>query len=98
MVDLLADPPTPEHRVALERLEEVTTVTPLADGSLRVVVADADQTIPDLIDAIESTGAAVRSVGQYQPTFDEVFIRLIEQHGEPAPPTGRLRTSAAAEV
>jgi hypothetical protein len=37
----------------------------------------------------------VRSVAQFQPSFDQVFIRLIEQHGEKRPPAGQLRVSAA---
>lgn len=98
IVDLQAEQPSPDHRPALERLEGVHQVTPLADGSLRMVVADAERMIPDLLDAVEQLGATVRTIGQYRPTFDEVFIRLIEQHGEPVPPTGRLQTSAVAEV
>jgi ABC-type uncharacterized transport system ATPase subunit len=63
------------------------------DTPLRVTVEDAQRAIPALLDALETRGAAVRAVAQYQPTFDEVFIRLIAQHGDPLPPAGRLVTS-----
>ncbi|MDQ3328945.1 MAG: DUF4162 domain-containing protein, partial [Chloroflexota bacterium] len=44
-------------------------------ASLRVVVEDARQAIPQLLDEIEASGAEVRSLGQVRPTFDEVFVR-----------------------
>lgn len=59
--------------------------------SLRVVVEDARQAIPQLLDAIEASGAEVRSVGQFRPTFDEVFVRLIERQGARRPPLAALR-------
>jgi hypothetical protein len=65
------------------------------DEPLRVTVDDANRAIPVLLEALEATGATVRSVAQFQPSFDQVFIRLIEQHGEKRPPAGQLRVSAA---
>ncbi len=65
--------------------------------SLRLTVDDAQRRIPSLLNALEAVGASIRSVGQYRPSFDEVFIQLIEQHGAPRPPVGALRTSPAPE-
>jgi ABC-2 type transport system ATP-binding protein len=65
------------------------------DGTLRVTVESADRAIPALLDALDSKNIAVQSIAQVRATFDEVFIRLIEQHGEGRPALGRLRTSAA---
>jgi hypothetical protein len=66
--------------------------------ALRVVVQDARRAIPALINALEGAGAGVRSIAESRPTFDDVFIRLIEQHDGRRPPTGRLQTSAAGAV
>lgn len=70
-----------------------TETTP--DGILRVTVESADRAIPALLDALDDNGVTVQSIAQVRATFDEVFIRLIEQHGERRPALGRLRTSAA---
>ena len=81
----------------LDRLGQVPGVRGTeerGEAPLRVTVEDAQRSIPALLDALETSGATIRSVAQYQPTFDEVFIRLIEQHGDPAPPTGQLVTSS----
>jgi ABC-2 type transport system ATP-binding protein len=64
---------------------------------LRIVVEDAKRAIPILIDRLETAGATIHSVAHHRPTFDEVFIRLIEQHSGMRPPVGRLRISAAGE-
>jgi hypothetical protein len=58
-------------------------------------VEDAERAIPALVGALEASGATIRAIAPYQPTFDEVFIRLIERHGGSRPPAGRLRTSAS---
>jgi hypothetical protein len=62
-----------------------------------VVVEDARRAIPILIERLEAAGATIHSVEHYRPTFDEVFIRLIEQYSGARPPLGRLQTSAAGE-
>ena len=95
VVDLLVEQPRPAHAEAIAALPGVREATLLADGRLRATVADAESAIPPLLDALEAAGAPARSVAPYRPTFDEVFIRLIEQHGDPRPPVGRLQTSAA---
>ena len=61
-----------------------------------MTVDDATSALPELLAALEAAGAKVRSVGQYQPTFDEIFIRLIEEEGMARPSVGTLRSSDAA--
>ena len=97
IVDIVVERPSPRFLAAVGAVAGVRGTAAAADETLRVTVADAQRAIPALLDALEASGATIRSVAQYQPTFDEVFIRLIEQHGDPLPAAGRLRTSAHAE-
>jgi ABC-2 type transport system ATP-binding protein len=46
-------------------------------GRVRLVVDDADVTLPRLFDSLRSTEVDVRSVDVLTPPFDEVFIRLV---------------------
>ncbi len=97
IVDMVLDRPAPLCVEATKAVEGVRETKVVGADALRVTVEDAKRGIPALIDAVEDAGAAVRSVTQARPTFDEVFIRLIEQHGGSRPPVGRLQTSAAGE-
>ena len=97
MVDLVLDQPAAPCAGTVESASGVRAVEVRGAEALRVTVEHAEQGIPALIDAVEAAGADVRSVAQNRPTFDEVFIRLIEQHGAPRPPLGRLQTSGAGE-
>ncbi len=95
IVEIGVEQPSPAYLVALAAVPGVRATEERADGTLRATVEDADRAIPALLDALAAAGATIRAVAPYQPTFDEVFIKLIEQHGQPRPPTGRLRTSAS---
>lgn len=98
VVDLVLDRPLPHAVEMIEAAPGVRAVEVVPSGALRVTVDDAEQAIPTLLDALERAGGEARTVAQYRPTFDEVFIRLIEQYGEPRPPVGRLQTSAVAQA
>jgi ABC-2 type transport system ATP-binding protein len=65
---------------SLAALTGVHTIEVPRDQPMRATVANAEEAIPALLDVLAATGAPVRSVRQHRPTFDEVFIRLIEQH------------------
>ena len=93
VVEISIERPASGYLDALGRVHGVRGTEERGTAPLRVTVEDAQRAIPALLDALETSGATVRSVAQYQPTFDEVFIRLIEQHGDPVPPIGRLVTS-----
>lgn len=86
---------SPGYVASLAGLPGVRATEERGDEPLRVTVDDANRAIPVLLDALERGGATIRAVAPYQPTFDEVFIRLIQQHGERRPPVGRLRTTEA---
>jgi ABC-2 type transport system ATP-binding protein len=97
LVDLMLDRPAALYVDAVAAASDVRKAEARSAETLQVTVPDATHAIPTLIDAIEAAGALVRSVSLYRPTFDEVFIRLIEQHSGVRPPVGRLQTSTAGE-
>ena len=98
IVDITVERPSPRYVTAVRGLAGVRDTATGDDETLRVTVEDAQRAIPLLLDALEASGATIRTVAPYQPTFDEVFIRLIEQHGDPRPALGRLQTSAACRI
>ncbi len=81
---------------ALNAVEAVRRTEAGRDEPLRVTVDDAERAIPALVEALEDCGATIGAVAPYQPTFDEVFIRLIERRGRRPPPDGAVHTSAGA--
>jgi hypothetical protein len=94
VVDLVVERPRPAYATALGTVRGVRATEAQQDDSLRVTVDDAGRVLPELLAALEAAGATVRSIGQYQPTFDEVFIRLIEDEGIARSAVGGLRRSA----
>lgn len=97
VIDIVIDRPSLRYLAVVDAVTGVQAVDVPPDRPLRVIVADAERAIPLLMAALSAAGATVRSLNQYYPTFDEVFIRLIEQHGGPRPPLGKLQTSAVDE-
>ncbi len=98
LVDIvLSEPRAAQHLDLLTTTEHVGETFLIRPDAMRVAVERADLAIPQLISALSTSGETVRSVSQYRPTFDEVFIRLIEQHSGRRPPLGRLQTSATSE-
>ena len=96
MIDLVVEGPRTAYTATLGSLSGVRSVAAQPDGALRVTVADAASALPELLAALDAAGATVRSVGQFRPTFDEIFIRLIEHEGLARPAIGTLRSSEAA--
>jgi len=47
---------------------------------LKVTVADAAAAVPILLALLQQHGVAVESVDDVDPSFDEVFVRLVQQH------------------
>lgn len=88
VVEISVVRPSPGYVAALADVPGVRATEERGDEPLRVTVDDANQAIPALLAALERGGATIRAVAPYQPSFDEVFIRLIEQHGQ-APSTER---------
>jgi hypothetical protein len=46
---------------------------------LRLIVDDAASAIPEVISALSARGIAVQQIQEYHPSFDEVFVELMEQ-------------------
>lgn len=97
IVDIVVERPSPRYAAAVAELSGVRSTDSARAESLRVTVDHARRAIPALLDALERSGAQVREVAQYRPTFDEVFIRLIAQHGQ-HPPVGQIKRSEVADT
>ncbi|MDP9380059.1 MAG: ABC transporter ATP-binding protein [Chloroflexota bacterium] len=97
VVDITFERPSESYLQVVSSVAGVREAQSPPDESLRLTVEDAERVIPGLLAQLSTSGAKVRSVAQYRPTFDEVFIRLIEQHSGSRPPAGGLTTSASAQ-
>ncbi len=80
-----------EHLAVLEDIghvaevrEEETSAEPVS--RVRLLTADADASLPEVFDALRSAGADVRSADVLNPSFDEVFFRLVNG-AAPKPPS-----------
>ncbi len=74
-----------EHLSALESIGHVVEVRSEDESGnpisrARLVVKDADVALPEVFQALSSTGADIRSLDVLYPSFDEVFFRLV-RHG-----------------
>lgn len=96
IVEIIMENPSPRYVAAVSDLPGVLDAVSSRNG-LRVTVDDAERAVPTLLSAVEQAGGTVTSVGQYQPTFDEVFIRLIEQYRGAHLPLGGLRRMETQE-
>jgi ABC-2 type transport system ATP-binding protein len=72
-----ADRPIDPEMVA--NVGEVMSVRQAEPKRLIVVVTQAGIATPRLTDAFRSAGVGIRSIQEYQPTFDEVFSELVER-------------------
>lgn len=97
IVDVVVERPPQSLAGAVSNVEGVHEAETSPEESLRLTVEDAQHSIPRIVEELERSGAKVRSIAQYRPTFDEVFIRLIEQYCGQRPPLGGLLTTHAEE-
>jgi ABC-2 type transport system ATP-binding protein len=97
MLDITLARPAPAALVGVESLAEIKKIEARGNGVTRVTVDSAEHAIPILLEHLASAGAEVRAITAVRPTFDEVFIELIELHRGQRPATGRIQTSATAE-
>jgi ABC-2 type transport system ATP-binding protein len=65
----------------LARLPLVRGVDRAAPGWVRVLVDDAARATPELVRALEDANCHVEQADASQPSFDEVFTRLVEHRG-----------------
>jgi len=70
------------HRVHLEKLPFVKgNVAIINDNEIKVFVDDADSAIPQLIESCQEEGLDVQTIEKQIPSFDDVFVRIIEERG-----------------
>ena len=47
-----------------------------------MIITDATTATPEVMAALQAHGHAVEGIDLYKPTFDEVFVRLLQQQKE----------------
>ncbi|MDP8923755.1 MAG: ABC transporter ATP-binding protein [Chloroflexota bacterium] len=65
---------------ALRQLPPVRDVRPVAFDTLRLTVDEAADAIPAILALFGELGLGTPRVEQSRPNFDEIFVRLMEQH------------------
>jgi ABC-2 type transport system ATP-binding protein len=62
----------------------VAPVIQMSDREVRLVVDEANTSIPQVIDWARGNNLEIESIGEYQPPFDDVFVSLVKQEEERA--------------
>lgn len=69
-----------EHRTHFENLPFTEgNVSIINDREIEVIVDEADEAIPALIERCQQEGLSVRKIEKKTPPFDDVFVRLVEE-------------------
>jgi ABC-2 type transport system ATP-binding protein len=67
------------------RLEQfdfvVAPVVQVNAREVRLVVKEADTALPPIMDWARDSNLGIESIGEYQPPFDDVFVKLVRQEG-----------------
>lgn len=66
-------------RPLLARVPGVRSVDTSIPGRARLVVADAPTAMPVIMNLLRGENLEVEGIEQYRPTFDEVFVRLVQR-------------------
>jgi ABC-2 type transport system ATP-binding protein len=64
--------------IAIRELPGVQKVSWSGNDRLRVIVEDAGQAVPDLIEALRGADVEVTEVSEEHPSFDDVFVQLMD--------------------
>jgi ABC-2 type transport system ATP-binding protein len=73
----------PNARAEIEALPFVVQpVTQVSAQEVRVVVDEANTSIPPMIQWARNHGLEIESIGEYLPPFDDVFVKLVKQEEE----------------
>jgi len=56
----------------------------LNENTIQVIVEDGSRALPLLVDALRDASVEVDTVAEERPTFDDVFVRLMEQEDDRA--------------
>ena len=82
---------TAESLQAIAKLEGVRRAESLSLDRLRVYVDQAADALPHVLNALEACGVVVSSAQDFSPSFDEIFVRLLEaNHSSVAQPSPGL--------
>lgn len=66
-------------RPLFARLPGIRSIDTSLPGQARLVVEDAPTAMPSILDLLRGESIEVEGIEQYRPTFDEVFVRLVER-------------------
>jgi ABC-2 type transport system ATP-binding protein len=69
----------------VERLPGIVSVQQPANDRLVVVTEDAGRATPAITEALTAAGERVLTADKYEPTFDDVFVELVERNGVDQP-------------
>jgi ABC-2 type transport system ATP-binding protein len=64
----------------LEKLPGVLVTRQRGPRGAVVVVDDAGAVTPRLVEWVQQSGDSVAFIDQYEPSFDEIFVQLVERH------------------
>lgn len=79
-IEITADRMTRQHMTILQDLPGVKGIERLKFDQLRIAVDDAQTRLPLIVQTLYEQGLDLDSVDIVELKFDEVFVRLIEQH------------------
>ncbi len=82
IIDIMSNDFTPGAVYSLSKLATVTEVRPRSRTEVRVYVQEAGSAMPQLIDAMNENNCSISSIAEYKPSFDEVFIELMNRDAE----------------
>jgi ABC-2 type transport system ATP-binding protein len=63
----------------IQALNYVSRVRHAGETQLQLTVPDAGPAIPELLNWFQERGIPIRSIDEYRPAYDEVFVRLVEK-------------------
>jgi ABC-2 type transport system ATP-binding protein len=69
----------PYDPAPLRSMPGVHAIETVDAGTLRVTVDDAATALPDILEAVRSSGADAAGAREIRPSFDEVFAILVER-------------------
>jgi ABC-2 type transport system ATP-binding protein len=100
VLDITAPAFGAESLEAVRALEGVRRLQSLAVDHIRVYVDSAADALPHVLSVLEEQGIEVASAQDYNPSFDEIFVRLLEAHQKSDAPSraGAVSTSQATDV
>lgn len=88
MVDITTEENQPLDLNYVHELSELSFVKGrpklIDENEVRVVVDEASTAIPALIEFTNSKKIAVKSIEEYAPPFDDVFVHLVKKEEEPS--------------